>query len=275
MAQGGVPGLEIVAATPVFGELLTDAGRMYDLKQTEVHTTRYKAHSGAIIFASGTNHWSWGLAVVEPDNRLQQMTYNMLADMGVAPTTPASTLVLDSAQPHNLAPPEDQISVLQHSLPTISGAQVAPAGDFATFKWDTDPTTRGEIWLGTSASNINLAPYMHEEEFARTHQLKLMYLIPETSYYYRLVVTDEYGQTIFSPIQQFQTEGGSFVLQTKTLLKRLAASPFACWIEANSRAGITLGSGAMLIGGAGWLLRRIAKPPQTPPASTDIALEEE
>ncbi|MEO7912511.1 MAG: N,N-dimethylformamidase beta subunit family domain-containing protein [Roseiflexaceae bacterium] len=267
VVNGRVPGLEIVAATPVFGELLTDAGRMYDLEQAEIHTTRYQASSGAMIFASGTNHWSWGLAIIEPDIRLQQMTYNMFADMAISPTTPASTLVLDHVESPNLIAPPVPLTVPQSSLPAISGIQVAPDGDFATFEWITDPATRGEIWLGTSASHINSTPYTREEQFSRIHQLKLMYLIPETSYYYRLVVTDEYGRTVLSPPQQFQTDRGSLMLQAKTQLKRLAASP--------SRTGIVVGGGVMLISGAGWLLRRITKTPRTQPIPTDTVPEEE
>ncbi|MEP7187930.1 MAG: N,N-dimethylformamidase beta subunit family domain-containing protein [Roseiflexaceae bacterium] len=275
VAQGSVPGLEIVAATPVFGELLTDAGRMYDLEQIEIHTTRYKAASGAMIFASGTNHWSWGLAVVEPDIRLQQITYNVFADMGISPATPASTLVLDRMESPNSAPSLAPIRMPQSLLPAISNIQVVPDGDFAMFEWLTDPATRGEIWLGMSANNINLAPYTHEEQFSRTHQLKLMYLIPQTNYSYRLVVTDEFGRTVFSPAQQFRTERGSFMLQAKIQLKRLAAAPVASWMEKNSRTGIAVGGSVMLISGAGWLLRRITKTAKTLPAPTDSLPEEE
>ena len=48
----------------------------------------------------GTNHWSRGLGVNmagvgEPNADIQQATTNILVDMGVAPTTPASGLVVE------------------------------------------------------------------------------------------------------------------------------------------------------------------------------------
>lgn len=58
-------------------------------------TTLYVASSGAMVFASGTNQWSWGLALVEPNLLIQQITYNLLSDMGVQPKTPSLRLVLD------------------------------------------------------------------------------------------------------------------------------------------------------------------------------------
>lgn len=87
--------LVVLASSPVYGELLTDAGRIYNYGKSFAQVTRYTAASGAIVFASGTNNWGWGLAIYEPNRYLQQITYNLLADMGIHPYTPFNTLVLD------------------------------------------------------------------------------------------------------------------------------------------------------------------------------------
>jgi hypothetical protein len=95
------PGVTVVAASPVSGELLVDAGHTYNPSgSTTSHATTYQAASGAWVFASGTNQWSRGLGVDidgdgEPNLLIQQATLNMLADMGARATTPAAGLVLD------------------------------------------------------------------------------------------------------------------------------------------------------------------------------------
>jgi hypothetical protein len=64
------------------------------------NSTRYTAASGAKVFASGTIQWSWGLdsdgITINPreDQRLQQVTVNILKDMGSRPTTPDSYIVV-------------------------------------------------------------------------------------------------------------------------------------------------------------------------------------
>jgi PKD repeat protein len=52
-----------------------------------VGAVKYTAPSGALVFAAGTMHWSFGLTGDE-DARVQQATYNIFSDMGVQPDTP-------------------------------------------------------------------------------------------------------------------------------------------------------------------------------------------
>jgi YD repeat-containing protein len=52
-----------------------------------VGAVKYTAPSGALVFAAGTMHWSFGLNGDE-DSRIQQATYNIFSDMGVQPDTP-------------------------------------------------------------------------------------------------------------------------------------------------------------------------------------------
>ncbi|MGK2958802.1 MAG: N,N-dimethylformamidase beta subunit family domain-containing protein [Acidimicrobiales bacterium] len=53
--------------------------------------TLYRHTSGALVFGAGTVQWSWGLDAnhdrsgTAPDERMQQATVNLLADMGVQP----------------------------------------------------------------------------------------------------------------------------------------------------------------------------------------------
>jgi Domain of unknown function (DUF4082) len=66
---------------------------------TKAHSTRYTASSGAKVFASGTNQWSWGLdsddvSPAREDIRVKQTTVNILADMGAKPLVPDANLIV-------------------------------------------------------------------------------------------------------------------------------------------------------------------------------------
>ncbi len=89
---------------------IQDFGSVYDSGTATHHLTLYRAKSGALVFGAGTIQWSWGLdpnhdnemglpAPVGsygirigldqrgPDQRVQQATVNLFADMGTQPTT--------------------------------------------------------------------------------------------------------------------------------------------------------------------------------------------
>ena len=76
------------AATPPAGE------------PSNVSAVEYRATSGALVFASGTMQWSYGL---DSGTILNQATYNIFSDMGVQPGTPESGIVLDP--PNAVQPP--------------------------------------------------------------------------------------------------------------------------------------------------------------------------
>jgi hypothetical protein len=269
------PNLAIVAASPVFGELLQDDGRMYDLHQTMVHTTCYTAQSGALVFASGTNHWSWGLAIIEPDIRIQQIAYNLLADMHVQPTTPATTLVLDNEPATPAGPSETPVITVHTVPPTITDLRATPNGTTATLNWTTDVATKGQIWLGSSADRISIAPHDYEMRFSTSHEITLVLLEPETLYFYRAVVIDEHRQTVFSSVQQFQTQRGSLFLQSKKLVRQLASTPLAWWIEENARVSLAVAGSAVVAGGIGWVVRRFTRTTATTPTATSVASNNE
>jgi hypothetical protein len=175
-------GLVVLAASPVYGGLLADAGRLYFYHNAVANVTRYIAPGGAIVFASGTNQWAWGLAIFEPDRRIQQITYNLLADMGAHPATPAGTLALDNAA----SPPAASSARMERDLavvsvieklmrdwavedfempagsltaenaflpvgtaiePTISNVGVTAGQDKVTILWKTDRPADGHVWV--------------------------------------------------------------------------------------------------------------------------------
>ena len=105
VANGHEPaGVQTLSSTPVTGNILTDAGRVYTQGSATTNSTVYKAGSGAYVWATGTNHWTRGLGLNElgqgePNSIVEQTTMNMFGDMGAYPTTPTSGLVVDPAGP--------------------------------------------------------------------------------------------------------------------------------------------------------------------------------
>jgi hypothetical protein len=137
-SNGAEPaGVSTIAASPVSGELLQDAGHTYNPNgSSTANSTVYQAASGAWVFATGTNQWSRALGLAmdgsgEPNLLLQQATLNMLADAGAQPTTPSSGLVLD---PHG--PPQ-----LVSTSPTSGATGVTNPVVTATFDRTLDATT--------------------------------------------------------------------------------------------------------------------------------------
>ena len=75
--------------------MLLDYGTTYGAGTVVHKITMYKAPSGALVFATGTYQWSWGLDANHDrsnlgsttDPSMQQATVNLFADMGVQPVT--------------------------------------------------------------------------------------------------------------------------------------------------------------------------------------------
>ncbi len=97
---------------------ITDGGRIYSAQGSSAqppangtpyaHAITYTAPSGALVFSSGTIHWSWGLGPHHLDTNsdsytnlpvdstlkaIQQATTNLLVDGGVRPATPNGVVV--------------------------------------------------------------------------------------------------------------------------------------------------------------------------------------
>ncbi|MFF0378757.1 fibronectin type III domain-containing protein [Actinoplanes missouriensis] len=94
--------LSDVTYSVAFGQLLVDAGDVYDQAGTATHRLSvYPGGSGALVFSAGTVNYALALDSantwqVGSDNTslvLQQATINMLVDMGAPPSTLMSGLV--------------------------------------------------------------------------------------------------------------------------------------------------------------------------------------
>jgi Domain of unknown function (DUF4082) len=101
------PGLVMLSQSPVqpasllpnFDEPAGEEALPANQDFTKSHSARYTASSGAKVFASGTIQWAWGLdsdGVTTPreDNRVKQITVNILADMGARPQIPNPNLIV-------------------------------------------------------------------------------------------------------------------------------------------------------------------------------------
>src|SRR6476659_4041541 len=131
------PGVKTLATSPVTGELVQNNGANYNPSgSTGVNIVKYTAASGALVFSTGTNHWNRGLApnavgVGEPDSRIQQITTNVLADMGATPQKPSPGSVLDAGDDPN-----------RPAAPT-NVAAVTNGPDSTTVTWDPVPGADG------------------------------------------------------------------------------------------------------------------------------------
>ena len=105
-----------------------------------VQAVKYTAPSGALVFASGTMQWSWGLSN-EPDARIQQATYNILSDMGIQPLVPTGVTVdpAGSNRPPTAAftatPANPGLNV---TVQFAAGASTDTDGSITKYEWDLD-----------------------------------------------------------------------------------------------------------------------------------------
>src|SRR5436853_3152738 len=119
-----------------------------------VHAVKYKAPSGALVFASGTMRWSRGLES-ESDPRIEQASYNILSDMGAQPATP-SGITLDPAGSNQLPNASFTLTpnpVGFNTTVTFNGsASNDPDGSIAKWEWDLDGNGTYEVSSTTSSS---------------------------------------------------------------------------------------------------------------------------
>jgi PKD repeat protein len=146
-----------------------------------IGAVKYTAPSGALVFASGTMHWSFGLTG-DPDARIQQATYNIFSDMGAQPGSPDGITVDPGGT--NKAP---TASFTIASNPTKTHTNVVfnasgstdSDGTIVKYEWDLD----GD---GTFETNTGTTPTVTKQYTA------------EGSYDVRLRVTDNGGATDLS-----------------------------------------------------------------------------
>jgi hypothetical protein len=91
-------------------ERLVDYGSTYATGTANHALTFYKHSSGARVFGAGTVQWSWGLdanhdrAGTPVDQRMQQATVNLFADLNAQPATLQPGLSMATASTDNTAP---------------------------------------------------------------------------------------------------------------------------------------------------------------------------
>ena len=114
-------------------EILLDYGSTYGVGTATHNLTMYRNPSGALVFGAGTIQWSWGLdgnhdrLSSTPDQRMQQATVNLFADMGVQPGTLQGGLLAAQQSTDTTAPvstigsPTNGASVQTGTAVLISG----------------------------------------------------------------------------------------------------------------------------------------------------------
>ncbi|GAB4111604.1 MAG: hypothetical protein OHK0050_10910 [Roseiflexaceae bacterium] len=218
------PGLQILAETPTYGILLADAGYRYRVGRGNAHVTRYTAPSGAIVFATGTNRWSWGLSRYEPDRRIQQITYNVLADMNLQPATPAADLVLDG-QAVAVPPAQPDGFVSQLQIPQeVAAATIEPNPTGAMVRWQIDRPTNAQIWVRVMPEIDHPMPPADAEthnQVVMDHDLEVFNLEPNRTYYYQMAARSPDGQVFLTETKSFQTSAGSLTERARFALKPL------------------------------------------------------
>src|SRR5207249_4883636 len=106
----------------------------------------YKHASGALVFATGSVQWSWGLDTdhdgdaTPSDLRMQQATVNLFADMGLQPGSRQDTLVAADAST-DIYPPTSTITAPASGVVATSGVPVTVTGTAS----DLNPVVTGAI----------------------------------------------------------------------------------------------------------------------------------
>ena len=117
---------------------LLDHGSSYGPGNTVQRITLYRHTSGALVFATGSYQWSWGLDAHHDrtnlgsttDIRMQQATVNLFADMGVQPATMMAGLAIAVASTDTV-PPASQITSPAAAATVTGGATVVITGTAA------------------------------------------------------------------------------------------------------------------------------------------------
>jgi YD repeat-containing protein len=174
-----------------------------------IGAVRYKAKSGAEVFASGTMYWARGLTGYA-DERIQQATYNILSEMGESPNTPEEGITLDPGGSNHA--PSSSFTVSQNPAKTATAitfdasASKDSDGSIAKYEWDLD----GDGTFETTTSTPKV-----------THSYAA-----EGTYSVRLRVTDNGGATDLSAqtltIINNQPPTASFTVNPESAIKNEA-----------------------------------------------------
>jgi YD repeat-containing protein len=171
-----------MATAPSPPEWIQDEGLLYSStpppgQPTTVSAVKYVAPSGALVFHAGTIQWSWGLAphyldkpsesyedpsVDSSDPRIQQATYNIFADGGVQPQTPAG-IVIDGNDPPQASFTATPNPASTGSLISFNAAGSTDSdGTIVKYEWDLDGNGTYETNTGSTATTSKTYPDAEE-----------------------------------------------------------------------------------------------------------------
>ena len=125
--------ISLSTSTVSVPDRLADYGSNYVAGTATHRLSLYRHPSGALVFGAGTVQWSWGLDathdrdVVPTDQRMQQATVNLLADMGAQPATLQAGLSLASAST-DATPPDSTIVQPPPGTEAVTGVPVTVSG---------------------------------------------------------------------------------------------------------------------------------------------------
>lgn len=143
----------------------------------------YKYSSGALIFASGSIQWSWGLdgnhdrGLSIPDVRMQQATVNLFADMAIQPTSLQGGLLYTTLAPDYIAPKSVITTNFTGDLPSIgksyliSGTASDEQGVVASVEISVDGGVTWQIAEGTTNWNYLWIPGVEGNAVIKTRAL--------------------------------------------------------------------------------------------------------
>jgi fibronectin type 3 domain-containing protein len=162
-------GVKTLATSTATGNIF-GTNYAYTPGTTPTTTTKYTAPSGALVFATGTNHWARGLGLNmdgagEPDRRIQQATTNVLEDMGIVPATPSANITLDSATaprvastvPSDAATGIDLNSTVKATFSRAMNASTITTASFTLKKAD-GTSVAGTVSYDSATATATLTP---------------------------------------------------------------------------------------------------------------------
>ncbi|MFN8377204.1 MAG: DUF6605 domain-containing protein [Anaerolineae bacterium] len=261
-------GTTLLASSPTIGFLLKDEGNSANGTAGWANSgiTRYVADSGATVYALGTILWGWGLGahgveLVDADPYVQQITVNLLSDLGLQPASPSNGIVLDGEDGMVTSANHPVFREGAESRVNFSKIEVEPNASFtgggrsATIRWETDRPTMGQIYIGSGTNNTNEeggASY----EFSTEHEIVVEGLVQNQPYFFRIVAIDEHQQLALSNEVSFQTPANLVQAIGSPLLREWRS--LGCFSQ--DYPGLVIGSallaGVAVIVGLGWGIRR-------------------
>lgn len=209
-------GLSFLASTPTLGLVLLDEGNFANgtVGLASSDMTRYVAESGAQVFSTGTILWGWGLGsrgvtARDTDPYLQQITVNVLADMGLQPGSPSNAVVLDgdsgivSSDAHPVRN-EGEFPPIQFANVVVTpDAGLISGGLSAIVSWTTDRPTRGQVWYGPVTGNTPVEGGT-SAEYETEHAIRVDGLVPGSDVVFRIAAMDEQGNLGLSDEVKFR-----------------------------------------------------------------------